>query len=370
MSARSITPFILAVSIFLLCGCPEVRTVSHQVEYLKKPLKPLPDVKTYSVEVTPAHLSHGNGLRIEGKQLVAAKGDIAIKMTVGSPMVTNTSIGRDLYTKYLTDEKGRYVNDSQGNPIIVKQVPVYWVDVTVKTASRFEILRADGQLIESSEIPLESSFVVGKKPQKLLGGAVTLWTGGDWVTDRDWLETKWRIEGPSMIAAQGNNLQAASLMHVANRLEHDYSEGMRKEHLSFAMHIDGKNVEPRLEKGILAVTQEPPQSQGKAVQAWQELLDDKSTDQDGAPVISALMKACANLNVANLAYIKADWPAANLALNAASYQSRAYEEGFFEGLFKGNKAKIDGYIGQLSRKVSDRAQRDRANAITTSMGAK
>lgn len=360
MSIRHPLLAACAAATLIIGGCAEVRTQTEQVEYLKKPLKPLPDVATYSVTIDPGTAGSPSMLSIEGKKVVAADGDVQVKMKVGQPEITRADPGQDVYIEYAHDKDGKtiYVN---GEPLISKRVPVYWIDVQVSTVSAFDMAKKDGSILESQTIPMSSSFVYGKKPDKLLGGAVTLWSGTGWQTDPVWLAAQWQIQGNVLVRERGAQLQSASLRQAAGVIEQNYSQGMRTAQVPVAFFKDEQD-DIRLVQGYQEAVKKDAESVAKGIELWQSVINDNRTNPDGKPMTTAMQRACARLNIASVRYIQGKWDEAITLLNQAATDCSAYDEGFFEGMFKGNRSKMSATIQRLMDMVQDRKRREEVNA--------
>ncbi|HAT11551.1 MAG TPA: hypothetical protein DCS97_13365 [Planctomycetes bacterium] len=350
----------IALGIILLTGCAEVRIQTERVEYLQKPLKPMPDVSTYSVAINPSNVGSSSDLKIEGKKLVSSDGDVQVKMSVGLPEITRADPGSDVYVVYYKDANGNTIYQN-GAPVEAKRIPVYWIDVEVSTSSSFEMAKRDGSVLESQTIPRSTAFVYGKKPQQLLGGAVTLWSGGDWVTDPAWLAAQWSIQGRSLVAGRGAELQRSSLHAAAGIIEHNYSEGMRTANVPVAFYKDGQD-DARLVDAYQIAVRKDAESVAKAIEMWTAIIEDRGVNAEGEPKTNSMQRACARLNIASVRYIQGNWDAVFTLLNQATTDCASYDEGFFEGIFKGNKEKMHRSINQLRYQTTDRQKRDQVNA--------
>ncbi len=368
MRLHQLTLTLLAIGGLLLGGCAEVRLQTEKVSYLKKPLKPMPDVSTYSVQIDPANVGSPSMLNIEGKKAVAKDGDVTVQMTVGQPEITQANPGSDVYQEFAKDKDGNTLY-RDGNPIVIRSIPVYWIDVEVSTSSSFNMTKRDGTVLESEAIPNSTAFVYGKKPTSLLGGAVTLWSGGDWVTDPRWLAAQWQIQGPVLVKQRGAELQRGSLQTAAHVIENNYSQGQRTAEVPVAF-FKADQEDDRLMRGYQAASTHDAAGAATGVEIWQTVIDDVTKNADGEPNTNGMQRACARLNIASVRYIQADWTAALAMLNLARTDCGSYDEGFFEGLFKSNKSKMAGAIDRAQRMVLDRQQRDAANAAPAPADAK
>ncbi len=360
MRLHHLTLTTLAMIGLILGGCAEVRTQTEKVSYLQKPLKPMPDVSTYVVSIDPPGVGSPSLLNIEGKKAVQTNGDVVVAMKVGEPEIANIKPGRDVYEEYARDKDGNTLY-RDGHPIVTVSIPVYWIDVEVTTSSCFEMTKRDGAVLESQVIPKSTEFVYGKKPTKLLGGAVTLWSGSNWVTDPVWLAAQWQIQGPTLVRQRGAALQLAALQSAAGVIEQNYSEGQRIAEVPFAFYKDEQD-DARLLRGYQAAASHQAAGFAEGVEIWQAVIDDHAMDADGKPATNAMQRACARLDMAAVHYIQADWQAASTLLGQAMSECGSYDEGFFEGLFKGNKSSMSNAIQRLQRMVMDRQARDAVNA--------